>query len=67
MVTTMQISQPITILFWVLKTRIKNGKAPLMARITISSQRTEISVQRNVPVLGWDSKSQAVMSRTPEA
>jgi hypothetical protein len=63
----MQINKPITILFWIKKNHIKNGKAPLMARITIKGQRTEISANRNVPVLEWNVKSQQISGRNEES
>jgi hypothetical protein len=56
----MQINQPITILFWIKKNRIKSGRAPLMVRININGQLTEISVNRSVPVGDWNPNTQQV-------
>jgi site-specific recombinase XerD len=63
----MQINQPITILFWILKNRIKEGRAPLMVRITINGQRTEISANRSVLVGEWNPKAQQINGRSEES
>jgi len=63
----MKAQQTFSILFWISKNRLKNGKAPLFARVTIDSKRTEISVQREVSLFEWDSKSQTVTGRSNEA
>ena len=63
----MQTQQTFSILFWIAKNRIKNGKAPLSARLTVNGQRIEISAQRDVSILEWDSKSQIVSGRSQEA
>ena len=59
--------QQLAILFWISRNRIKNGKAPLWVRITISGERKEISVQREVSIIEWDPKSQTITSRSREA
>jgi len=51
------------ILFWIKKHRIKNGKAPLYARITMAGKRAEISIHREVSPPDWNPKAQTVSSR----
>jgi integrase/recombinase XerD len=36
-------AQSFSILFWIEKSRIKNGKASIIARITVNGKRAEIS------------------------
>ena len=55
------------ILFWIKKNRIKNGKAPLVARITVAGSRAELSVHRDVSPLEWNSKGQMVFSKSQDA
>jgi len=56
-----------SVLFWIAKNRIKNGKALLNIRITVNGQRAELSAQREVSVLEWDSKAQSLTGRGHEA
>ncbi|MBN8836348.1 MAG: site-specific integrase [Sphingobacteriia bacterium] len=56
-----------TILFWVKRNKIKNGKAPLYARVTVNGKRSEIAVHRDVPILQWDNTSQTLLGKTAEA
>ena len=53
----MKAQSTFSILFRIKKNRLKNGKAPIYARVTIDGQRLEISGQREVSVLEWDSKT----------
>ena len=55
-----------TILFWVCKSRLKGGKAPISARVTVNGQRTEISTNRSVSPLEWDSKNQLCTTKGAE-
>jgi site-specific recombinase XerD len=63
----MEAKQTFSILFWIAKNRIKNGKAPLFARVTINGQRIELSAHREVALLEWDSKAQMVIGKSQEA
>lgn len=63
----MKIQQTLSILFWISKNRIKNGKAPLWVRVTIEGQRFEISAQREIALLEWDARAQMVIGRSQEA
>lgn len=63
----MKSQQTFSILFWVCKNRFKNGKAPIYSRVTIGNKRIEISTQREVPLLAWDSRAQMVTGKNQEA
>lgn len=63
----MSTRQTFTILFWISKNRIKNGKAPIYARITVNGKRVEIAVNREASILEWDARAQMVDSKTKEA
>jgi integrase len=63
----MKAQQTFSILFWISKNRIKNGKAPIYARVTINGKRIEISTQREVSILEWDARSQTVIGKSQEA
>ncbi len=61
------MKQTFSILFWLEKSRTKDGKAPLSARITIDGKRTEVSTHRKVSVLEWNPDAQAVVGKSAEA
>ena len=63
----MNTVQTFTILFWIKKNCVKKGKAPLFTRITIAGKRIELSANREVSILEWDTKGQRVGSRGEEA
>ncbi len=63
----MQTQQTFSILFWIAKNRIKNGKAIIYTRVTINGQRLEVSTQRVASVFEWDPRSQVVKTRSAEA
>jgi integrase len=63
----MKAQTTFSILFWIAKNRIKDGKSPLSCRITVNGQRAELSVQREVSIRDWDPKAQILSGRTAEA
>jgi len=63
----MQTQLTFSILFWIKKNRIKNGKAPIYARVTINSNRLEILAQREISVVEWNPGSQKVRGKSAEA
>jgi hypothetical protein len=56
-----------SILVWILRYRLKNGKAPLSIRITVNGERAEILVNRDVAPTLWDSKAQRMKGNSEEA
>ncbi len=56
-----------SILFWIKKNQLKNGKAPVYVRVTINGQRAELSAHREVSPTLWDPKAQGMTGRTQEA
>jgi site-specific recombinase XerD len=63
----MQSKQTFSILFWIEKSRVSDGKASLYARVTVSGKRAEIATHRKVPVHGWNSEAQLLSSNSPGA
>jgi integrase len=63
----MKAQTTFSILFWIAKNRIKDGKSPLSCRITVNGQRAELSVQREVSIRDWDPKAQILSGRSAEA
>jgi integrase len=63
----MKAQQTFSILFWISKNRIRNGKAPIYARVTINGKRIEISTQREASTLEWDARSQTVIGKSQKA
>jgi site-specific recombinase XerD len=59
--------QTFSILFWLEKNRVKNGKASLIARITVNGKRAEISTHRKASILEWNPEAQIIISKSQEA
>ena len=45
-----------TILFWIRRKKMQDGKAPVYVRVTIDGIRSEISIKRSVDPDRWDAK-----------
>ncbi|HVU94851.1 MAG TPA: site-specific integrase [Puia sp.] len=56
-----------SILVWILRYRLKNGKAPLSIRVTVNGERAEIPANRDVSPALWDSKAQRMKGNSEEA
>ncbi|MFV0268666.1 MAG: Arm DNA-binding domain-containing protein [Draconibacterium sp.] len=52
--------------FVIRKHRIKNGEAPIYARITVNSGRTEISVKRRINVDNWNNGKGMAKGKNPD-
>lgn len=63
----MKAETTFSILFWIKKSRLSKGKVPIYARLTINGKRIEISIQREVSIVEWDSRSQMSIGRSIEA
>ncbi len=63
----MEERQTLTILFWLEKSRVKNGMAQICVRITVDGSRAELRAQRRASIVEWDSKAQMIISKAPEA
>ncbi|MDO6803020.1 site-specific integrase [Wenyingzhuangia sp. 1_MG-2023] len=55
------------ILFWIYTNRAKNGYTNVYARITINSQRANISLKKKVEVSKWDATKGKIKGNTIEA
>jgi hypothetical protein len=56
-----------SILVWILRYRLKNGKAPLSIRITVNGESAEILANLDVAPGLWDSKAQRMKGNSEEA
>lgn len=63
----MQHSSTFSILFWLQKSKLKNGKAPIMARVTVNGERKELSTNRQATPFEWSSEAQMLLLKTQEA
>lgn len=54
-------------LFWIYKSRAKNGKAPVYARITVNGAKAEAGIKRMIPVDLWDQKRGCAIGASAEA
>ncbi len=52
--------------FVIRKHRIKEGKAPVYARVTVNSSRCEISVKRRILVSSWNNGKGVAKGKSPE-
>jgi integrase len=43
-----------SILFWIRREKIQDGKAPVYARVTVDGKRSEISIKRNIDPDSWN-------------
>jgi integrase len=62
----MKSTRSFRIFIWINKAKGKDGSAPIYARITINGKRAEISLQREVLVAHWDTRSKRTTQRTAE-
>ena len=52
----MQVKNTFSILFWINKSKVKNGEAPIWARLTVDGARVEISIKRSINPENWNSE-----------
>jgi integrase len=45
-----------SILFWIRREKVQDGKAPVYARVTVDGKRSEISIKRNIDPESWNPK-----------
>lgn len=55
------------VLFWVFKSRAKEGRAPIYARITVNGQKVDFGVKRTAPLELWDAKAGKAIGKLEEA
>ncbi|WP_417881829.1 site-specific integrase [Xanthomarina gelatinilytica] len=63
----MKTSSTFSILFWLKLSKVKNGKAPLYARITVNGKRAEISLKRKIKIEYWSSAKNKVKGTNQQA
>lgn len=50
----MQVKNTFNILFWINKAKVKNGAAPIWARVTVDGIRVEISIKQSIYPENWN-------------
>lgn len=63
----MRTRSTFSISFWISTARRDDGTAKIYARITVDSQRVNISLKYTIPTESWDRKGSRVLGRTKEA
>lgn len=63
----MRTRSTFSISFWISTSRRKDDTAKIYARITIDSQRVNLSLKYTIPIDVWDSKASRVTGRSNEA
>jgi integrase len=63
----MKTNHTFSVLFWINKSKINNGAAPIYARITVNGKRAELSIKRNISPDKWNSKSESAKGNTEES
>ena len=55
------------ILFYVNKSKEKNGVVPVMGRVTINGTQSQFSCKKSIPLTLWDAKGNCAKGRSKEA
>ena len=63
----MQTSRTFAIHFWLQLAKLKDGFAPVFARVTVDKKRLEISLKRKTEVTLWNPDIKRSASKTPQA
>ena len=63
----MQTKHTFTTLFWINKTKAKQGEAPIYARITVDGVRAELSIKKSVSPDNWNNESGLVKGNSENA
>ncbi|MCM4161687.1 site-specific integrase [Antarcticibacterium flavum] len=63
----MNSQQTFRILFWLNKSKAKDIRLPIYARVTVNGRRAEISLARYCDPEAWDDRAHRIKGRNPEA
>ena len=63
----MKTNHTFSVLFWINKSKITNGTAPLYARITVNGKRAELSLKRSIEPDKWVSKNESCKGNSESA
>lgn len=63
----MKTNQTFTILFWLYKGKMRNGKAPIYCRITVNGKRAQFSLKRSIEPTKWIASAGSAKGNTEEA
>ena len=56
-----------SVLFYVNRSKEKNGMVPVMGRVTINGTQSQFSCKKNIPLDMWDVKGNCAKGRSKEA
>lgn len=62
----MKTNQTFSILFWLYKSRMHNGLAPIYCRITIDGKRTQFSLRRKIEPENWSKEIERAKGKTED-
>jgi len=62
----MKVNQNLSILFWINKTKMSDGQAPIWARLTINGKRSQFSLGKKVELEKWNSEAGAIRGNSEE-
>lgn len=63
----MKTNHTFSVLFWINKSKMLNGAAPIYLRITVNGKRCELSTKRSISPEKWNSKTETAKGSTEEA
>lgn len=63
----MKTNHTFSILFWINKSKMNNGTAPIYVRITVNGKRVELSLKRSIVPDKWNSKSEVSKGNSEES
>jgi site-specific recombinase XerD len=61
------LNQSFSILYWLYKSKAKNGKAPIYCRIVVDGIRTEIATKKWIEPEKWNSSFGSIVGKSEEA
>lgn len=62
----MKTNQTFTILFWLYKSKMNKGKAPIYCRITVDGRRIQFSLRRSIEPENWNKHSERAIGKTEQ-
>ncbi|MFN5416829.1 MAG: site-specific integrase [Flavobacteriia bacterium] len=63
----LNVNQSFSILYWLYKSKAKNGKAPIYCRIVVDGKRTEIATKKWIEPDKWNSSFGSSIGKSEEA
>ncbi|MBY0425705.1 MAG: phage integrase SAM-like domain-containing protein, partial [Cytophagales bacterium] len=63
----MKTNHTFSVLFWINKSKMSNGQAPIYARITVNGKRAELSIKRSIAPDKWNSSNESAKGNSEES